>query len=244
MAKKNPSEMDFLGHLEELRWRIFKSLVTVIAFAIPCGIYWKQIFDVIMIWPLRFANPKPHLIITSPIEAVMLSVKIAIACGLVCAIPVVFYQIWRFVAPGLYKKEKVLILPTVIAASFSFILGVGFCYLILPYMLKFLAAYGGGRMDPFFRMNEYLSFLLMLSLAFGFIFELPVISFVLTRVGILTPKFLFEKGRYIVVVIFIVAAVITPPDVLSQLLMAIPLLFLYGISIGVSWLAQGKKKEK
>jgi sec-independent protein translocase protein TatC len=242
MAKK-PGEMDFLGHLEELRWRLFKSLGAVIVFAIPCGIFWKQIFDIVMIWPLRFANPKPHLIITSPIEAVMLSVKIAIAGGIVIATPVIFYQLWRFVAPGLYKKEKVLILPTVIVASFSFILGVGFCYTLLPYMLKFLASYGGGRMDPFFRMNEYLSFLIMLSLAFGFIFELPVISFVLTRVGILTPKFLFEKGRYIIVVIFIVAAVITPPDVLSQLMMAIPLMFLYGVSILVSWLAQGKKKK-
>jgi sec-independent protein translocase protein TatC len=110
-------------------------------------------------------------------------------------------------------------------------------------MLKFLAAFGQGRMEAMFRMNEYLSFLIMLSLAFGLVFQLPVISFVLTRVGLLTPKFLTKNARYIIVVIFILAAVITPPDVVSQMLMAVPLLLLYGASILVSWLALEKKKK-
>lgn len=232
--------MPFLEHLEELRWRIIKSMIAIVAAAIPCGIFWQRIFDVVMVYPLRFADPKPRLIVTSPVEAVMLSIKIAIAGGIIFAIPVVFYQIWRFVAPGLYKKEKVVILPTVIVSSISFLIGIGFCYMLLPYVVRFLARFAEGRMDAMFKMNEYLSFLIKLSLAFGIVFELPVISFVLTKIGILTPGFLISKFRYAIVIIFVLAAILTPPDILSQSLLAAPLLVLYGVSILVSFLVQEK----
>lgn len=189
-----------------------------------------------MIYPLRFADPKPRLIYTAPQEAILLSIKIAIFGGVIIGIPVVFYQLWRFVAPGLYKKEKVVVLPTVIASSVSFFLGVSFSYFMVPYIILFLSKFGAGQMDAMYKINEYLSFLIKLSLAFGLVFELPIISFVLTKLGLLTPGLLLSKFRYALVIIFIVAAVLTPPDVVSQLFLAAPLLLLYLISVLVSYL--------
>jgi sec-independent protein translocase protein TatC len=236
------AELSFLDHLEELRWRLIKGAASVIVFAIPCGIYWERIFDIVMMYPLRFTDPKPKLIVTSPIEAVMLSIKIALVGGIVAAAPIVFYQVWRFVAPGLYGHEKAIVLPAALFSTIFFLGGIAFCYAILPHVLQFLASFGGGRMDSMYRLNEYLSFLIKLCLAFGLVFELPVVSFVLTKLGIITPAFLVKNTRYAIVAIFVVAAVLTPPDVLSQILLAIPLLFLYGLSILVSYaVARGKK---
>jgi sec-independent protein translocase protein TatC len=240
---KDHEEMPFLEHLEELRWRIIKSLVAIALCAIPCGIFWEKIFDVVMIYPLRHADPQPRLIVTSPPEAILLSLKIAIAGGLILSTPVLFYQIWRFVAPGLYKHERFLIMPLVVTSVVSFLLGVGFSYLVLPYVINFLAGFGAGRMDALFKTNEYLGFLLRIILAFGLVFELPVVSFVLTKLGIITPRFLISKFRWALVIIFIVAAVLTPPDIVSQMFLAAPLLVLYGISILVSFIVAGKRKE-
>ncbi len=234
-------ELSFLDHLEELRWRLIKSAVAVVVVAIPAGIFWRTIFDVVMLYPLRLTNPRPRLIINSPVESVMFSIKIAMACGLIGSAPYVLYQIWCFVAPGLYKNEKAVILPTVFFASIFFLLGVGFCYLVLPYLLRFLASYGEGRMEAFFTLNQYLSFIIQLCLAFGVVFELPVVSYVLTRLGVITPKFMIDKGRYAIVAIFVVAAILTPPDVLSQCMLAAPLLLLYGVSILVSMAVMRKK---
>lgn len=235
-------EMSFLDHLEELRWRVIKAAVAIVACSIPCGIYWRKLFDVVMLYPLRFTDPKPHLIITSPMEAVMLSIKIAITGGILLSVPVVFYQFWRFISPGLYKNEKRMVLPAAIASSLCFLLGVSFCYLSIPYVFKFLTQYAQGRMDAMFKINEYLSFIIKLSLAFGLVFELPVVSFVLTKMGVVTPRFLIQKSKYAIVGIFIVAAILTPPDVVSQTILAVPLLVLYAISIGVSYLARRKQK--
>ncbi|MBD3345359.1 MAG: twin-arginine translocase subunit TatC [Chitinivibrionales bacterium] len=240
-VNENQGEMSFLDHLEELRWRIIKAFASVAIFAVPCGIFWRDIFDLAMIHPLRDANPRPRIIFTSPAEAIVLSIKIAIAGGIIAASPFIFYQFWKFIAPGLYKKEKVIILPTVVVSTLCFILGIGFSYYILPYVLKFLAGYGAGVLEPYFKSNEYIGFILKITLAFGAVFELPVLSFVLTKIGMMTPKFLIKNTRYAIVVMFILSAILTPPDVISQAFLVVPLLVLYGISIGVSFLAQGKK---
>ena len=233
--------MSFLDHLEELRWRIVKMALALVVTAIPCGIFWKRIFDLVMVYPLRFANPRPHLIFTSPVEAVMLSFKIAFGAGFVLAAPVIFYQLWKFIAPALFPKEKKIILPTVIASSISFLCGLVFCYLLLPYLFRILTSYAGTRLDPYFKIGDYFGFILKLSLAFGLVFELPVISFVCTRLGLITPKFLIRNSRIAIVIIFVIAAVLTPPDVFSQLAMATPLLVLYGLSILVSFFASRGK---
>lgn len=243
MLAEAKEEMSFLDHLEELRWRVIKSLVAIAALAIPCGIFWKPIFDIIMIYPLRLSNPAPHLIYTGPAEAVVLTIKIAVAGGVICASPIIFYQLWRFISPGLYKKEKVVILPVVFASTLFFLLGVVFSYMSVPFVIKFLSQFAQGKLDAYYRANEYLGFLLKLVLAFGCVFELPVLSFTLTKIGVLTPGFLVKNLRYAVVVIFIVAALLTPPDIISQLFLALPLLVLYGISILVSFVVMKRERK-
>ena len=233
--------MSFLSHLEELRWRLVKIALAIVICSIPCWIFWRQIFDIVMVYPLHFANPKPHLIFTSPVEAVLLSFKIAFGAGLVIAAPVVFYQIWKFIAPGLYLTEKKIVMPTVIASSVAFLSGILFCYFLLPFLFRILTSYAGTRLDPYFKIDEYFSFLLKLSIAFGLVFELPVVSFVLSRMGVLKSDFLVRHARIAIVIIFIVAAILTPPDIFSQFALAVPLLALYGISILVAMFA-GRKK--
>ena len=234
--------MNFLDHLEELRGRLIRSVIAVFIFAVPCFVFWRRILTVLMVYPLRYAEPKPHIIFTGPTEAVMLSMKIALVGGLIVSIPYVFYQIWAFVSPGLYGKEKKVVLPVVISSSFSFFVGLTFAYLAIPLLLKVLTRFGGGIIEPYFKASEYISFLIKMGLACGIIFEMPVVSWFLTRVGIITPKFLVDKLRHAVVIIFIVAAVITPPDVLSQFFLALPLLVIYGISILVSYLSWERPK--
>ncbi len=237
----NTEGMSFLNHLEELRWRIMKSIITVIVLAIPCGVFWKRIFDVVMIYPLHRADPVPTLIYTSPAEAIILSIKIAVAGGVILGAPVVFYQIWRFISPGLYKNEKVVVLPVVIASTLFFLFGIGFSYLTIPFVISFLSRFAAGKLDAFYRSQEYLGFLIKLAFAFGIVFELPVISYVLTKLGMLTPRILITKIKYAVVIIFILAAFLTPPDIVSQMFLALPLLLLYGVSILVSFCVMEKK---
>jgi sec-independent protein translocase protein TatC len=232
--------MSFFSHLEELRWRLVKIALAIVICFIPSWIFWRQIFDVVMVYPLQFADPKPHLIFTSPVEAVLMSFKIAFGAGFVLAAPVVFYQIWKFIAPGLYLTEKKIVMPTVVASTVAFLSGILFCYFLLPFLFKVLTSYAGSRLDPFFKIDEYFSFLLKLSIAFGLVFELPVVSFVLARIGALKAKFLIRHSRIAIVIIFVIAAILTPPDIFSQMALAVPLLALYGISILVAQFA-GRK---
>jgi sec-independent protein translocase protein TatC len=230
-VKSAAGEMSFLDHLEELRWRLVKIAVAVILTSIPCGIFWKRLFDIVMVYPLSLANPKPHLIFTTPVEAVIVSFKIAVGGGVILSAPIIFYQIWRFVAPGLYAREKKIVLPTVFLASISFVAGILFCYFMLPLVLKFLTNYAAYRLDPFFKVNDYFGFLFKLSLAFGVVFELPVVSFILARLGIINVSFLLKHWRIAIVSIAVIAAILSPPDAFSMMVLAIPLLLLYGISI-------------
>jgi sec-independent protein translocase protein TatC len=241
--QKQPETMAFLDHLEELRWRLIKAAIAVIIFAIPCGIYWQQIIDIVMIYPIHNITPQPQLVYTNPTATVVLSMKIAIFGGIIFAAPVLFYQLWRFIAPGLYKNEKQIVLPSVVVSTLCFLCGILFCYLTLPLVLKFLTAFAADKLQAMYKIDEYFSFLLKLSLAFGVVFELPVISFILARMGLITGKFLVKNIKYAVVIIFIVAAVLTPPDILSQTVLAVPLLFLYGISIIVAYMSQKKKGD-
>jgi sec-independent protein translocase protein TatC len=244
LRKKRKTDSDegvsFLDHLEELRGRLVKCIVAVLVASIPCFIYWRKIFDVILLYPLKFTNPRPHLIFTAPAEAVMLSVQIAFVCGVVAVSPLLFYQVWRFVSPGLYKTEKRVVLPVVIATTFSFFCGLAFSYVMIPMLIKVLSTFGQGVLEPYFKAKEYIGFVLKMSLACGLIFELPVVSYVLTKMGLLTPGFLVGKIRHAIVLSFVLAAIITPPDMFSQIVMAVPLLVLYGVSILVSYLTVEK----
>ena len=240
--KTNPNEKPLVAHLEELRWTLIRCFCAVFICAIPCGIFWRNIFDFIAVWPLRLSDPVPQLIFTAPTDAIFFIIKIALICGTVMAAPFIFQQIWSFVAPGLYKKEKAAVLPVVIASTFCFLAGIGFCYFFLPMFLRFLIGFAGGLIDPLFRVNEYFGFLIRMCLIFGLAFELPVVAFVLSRMGVIDHRFLIRYFRHAIVIIFIAAAVLTPtPDAFTQIVFGLPLVVLYGLSIFISYITSCKQ---
>jgi len=231
--------MPLTAHLEELRWRIVRALLALgLAFGV-CYYFAERLF-VFLIRPLAALRPDQALVIgTGVTEAFFTKLKVSFIAALFAASPIIFFQAWRFVAPGLYESEKRLAVPFAVAASFFFVLGASFCYwLVFPVGFRFfLAEYQSISVAPQIRISEYLTFASRMLLAFGITFELPVVTFFLARVGVVTHRTLLGTWRYATVVIFIVAAVLTPgPDVASQLLMATPLLVLYWLSIGVAWL--------
>jgi len=182
----------------------------------------------------------------APTEAFFAKLKVAFIAAIFAASPVVFYQLWQFVAPGLYQNEKRYVIPFVLFASLFFLLGAGFCYqVVLPIAYAFfLDEYKTIGVQATLRISEYFSFTSRMLLAFGVTFELPVLAFFFARVGLITHRTLLDFFRYSVVGIFIVAAVLTPgPDVASQLLLAGPLLLLYLVSIGVAY-AFGTKRDE
>lgn len=233
--------MPFLEHLEELRWRIIKALIAVVVCGGGVYAFWKWIFENILAYPLHKFEPKPQLIFTGPSEAFMASIKIALFGGLFLASPFVLYQIWRFVAPGLFKRERRHALLMVFLSALCFLLGIGFSFLATPHTLRFLSNFRTESLSPYFAVNSYLGFILKLTLAFGVVFQLPAASFVLTRVGMITHRTLLDFWRMAVVVVFVMAAFITPPDIISQSMMAVPLLVLYFISVGIARIS-GRKE--
>jgi sec-independent protein translocase protein TatC len=232
--------MPLTAHLEELRWRIIRALLALgLAFGV-C--YWfAEALFAFLVRPLAALRPEQALVIgTGVTEAFFTKLKVSFIAALFLASPIIFFQAWRFVAPGLYESEKRLALPFALAASLFFVVGASFCYwLVFPVGFRFfLAEYESISVSPAIRISEYLTFASRMLLAFGVTFELPVVTFFLARVGVVTHRTLLHTWRYATVVIFIVAAVLTPgPDVASQLLMATPLLVLYWLSVGVAWLA-------
>lgn len=227
-------EMGILDHIRELRKRLVISVIAIVILSIVAYSFSEIIFG----WlcsPFFTAFPGDMLIGTGPAEAFVLKVKVACFGGLVLACPVIFHQLWLFVAPGLYENERRMVMPFVVSASALLLLGVIFCYyLVLPFAFDFFRAqYQSIGLTPAIRLSEHLATTIWSLLAFGLVFEMPMVAFFLGRAGIIDHTTLLRGGRYAIVTIFIVAAVFTPPDVLSQFLMAGPLLLLYAISIAV-----------
>ncbi|NOZ61517.1 MAG: twin-arginine translocase subunit TatC [Calditrichaeota bacterium] len=234
--------MPFLDHLEELRQRLLKSLLSVILLSIGSYFVSHEIMQILL-------HPYPRnekLIFLAPTEGFIVHIKIALFAGILLSLPVIFYQLWQFVSPGLYKKEKKYIPVFVFVSVFFFAVGALFCYfIIIPYGLNFLLSFGSDQLQPTIRIQDYLKFVTLLIIVFGTIFELPLLAYFLTRLGILTPDFLRSKRRYGIVLIFFVAAILTPPDVFTQVCLALPLILLYEISIWVSkFVYRKQEKEK
>ena len=237
--------MPLTAHLDELRWRLIKCLLAVGVAFVPCYGYFADDLILLLTRPLRRINPDlPMLIGTGLAEAFVSKVKVSFIAGLFLASPVVLYQTWRFVAPGLYKNEKGFIVPFVLFGSLFFVGGAGFCYVaVLPVAYGFLVGqFSDVAVEPALRISEYLTFTSRLMLAFAITFEMPVLTFFLARTGLVDHKVLLRFARYAVVVIFIVAAILTPPDVVSQILLAAPLLVLYAVSVGVAYMVHRKAK--
>jgi sec-independent protein translocase protein TatC len=238
MGPESDVRMPLTAHLEELRTRLIRAIGATAAGGLVAWLGIERLVT-FLLEPLKTLRPDEHLIIgTGVTEAFFTKLKVAVIAGVFLASPIIFYQAWRFVAPGLYDREKRVALPFSIAASAFFIAGAAFCYwLVFPVAFSFfLQEFESIDIAAQIRVSEYLSFSSRMLLAFGVTFELPVVTFFLARLGVLTHRTLIAWWRYAIVVIFVVAAVLTPgPDVASQMMMAAPLLVLYGLSIGVAY---------
>jgi sec-independent protein translocase protein TatC len=227
------TEMGLFEHLGELRQRIIVAFISVLICAIIAYSFSSKVLD--LLFEPFFANfDRGMLIGTGPAEAFILKLKVAFFCGIILSCPVLFLQVWLFIAPGLYDNEKRLVIPFVFFTSFLFLLGISFCYeFVLPVAFEFFKQQYDSiaKVTPAIRVEEHLSLMLQALIGFGLVFEMPVIAFFLGRVGIIDHKMMISGFRYAVVLIFVIAAILTPPDVLSQFLMAIPLVGLYGLSI-------------
>jgi len=240
MSSNNES-MPFLDHLEELRWRLIKSIASVLIGAVISFYFIDQIIE-FLVKPTEALKNSMDLQVLKVQGMFMIKWSIALFGGIIISIPVLTFQIWKFVAPGLYIDEKKYIIPLITFTFLSFLCGLIFAYMIvIPFSLSFFTSVGFEGIQNNFSINYYFSFITWLMIGSGLIFELPVIVFILSVIGLLTPAFMRHYRRYAIVIILVLSAFITPPDPVSLVLMSIPLLALYEVSIGVSWLVNRKK---
>lgn len=242
----NDDRMPFMQHLEELRKRLITSAIAIGVGFLASYAFKEQIFEILM-QPWIKAMPKGHeakLIYTAPHEAFFTYMKVSFIAGTGLAVPVILYQVWRFIAPGLYENEKRYLLPIVFFSSLFFLGGAMFGYFfVFPVGFQFFASFASDYITPMVSTKEFLTFSVRLLLAFGFVFELPIFAFFLARLGLISAQFLRRQRKIAIVLIFIIAGVLTPgPDVFSQLLMAGPLLILYELSVLICHMF-GKKPQ-
>ena len=242
MESENRSPL--LSRLGEIRKRLVRAAIAVgIGFAVAYG-FSEKLFG-ILAYPLKVnMAPGDRLVYTGLPEMFFVYIKTAMVAGLLLSAPYVFYQIYLLVAPGFYQKQKKSVILFVLCSTVLFVGGSLFGYFVVfPYGFKFFLAFSNDSLRALPSVKQYFSLAVKLLLAFGFVFELPVAAFFLSRMGVLTAEFLKEKRRYAILLIFIIAAVLTPPDVISQFLMAIPLVVLYEFSILIAKIAGKKRKE-
>jgi sec-independent protein translocase protein TatC len=255
-------KMPLTEHLGELRKRIVISLIALLVIFVISFNY-SEVFIKLIMFPLKYnldfsvkdmyvgfvpqdklQNTK--LVFLAPAEAFWINIKIAFVVGLIFTLPVIFFQFWKFISPGLLPREKKYVFPFIFTATGLFLFGAAFCFIIvLPFAMGFLLTYKvGDFLMPMLSVGQYVDFCLKFILAFGAIFELPVVIIFLTKLGIVTPKTLARNRKYAVLVAFIIAALLTPtPDAFNQTLMAVPIILLYEIGIWISPLFSKKGHE-
>ncbi len=236
-------KMSLTDHLVELRKRLTRALIAVGIGFFACYYFKELIFDIIT-RPLTAALPKnSYLIYTGLTEAFFVYMKLAFFASIIITSPFILYQIWKFISPGLMPNEKKYVIPFVISSSLLFISGILFGYFIaLPPAFEFFVSFNNKYLQAMISFSDYLSLFVTFLLGFGLSFELPVFIFFLAKLGIVNAQMLSKQRRYAVLVIFIAAAILTPsPDALSQVLMAVPLMFLYEVSIFVARFVEKKK---
>lgn len=230
-------------HLSELRDRLIKSAYAIVATSILAWNFSEPILE----WierPVKAFIPGGKLVYLGPTDAFMAHIKIAITAGIVLACPVWLYQVWRFVAPGLYAKERRYTAVFICSGTSLFVIGVLFAYyLVLPTGLKFLLQFGSESSAPMITLPEYLSFFNTMILVFGASFELPLVLVILGVIGLIDQRFLREKRRYAIVLLAVLSAIITPPDVMSMLMLLVPMMALYEISILLVGITARKRVE-
>ena len=268
MAKKKDNEMSFLEHLEELRWHIIKSLVSIFVVAIVAFIFKDILFNKILLAPKspEFITYRlfckvaeivkiPRLCIqTVPMELISIKmsgqfsmhIMVAFVAGFIVAFPYVFYQFWRFIVPALYPKEKSVARGAVTISSLLFLLGVAFGYFIItPLTIQFFSSYSvSDEVTNQINLISFVSTNASVLLSCGVIFELPILIYFLSKIGLITPKFLKKYRKHAIVLIILAAAVITPPDIFSQLVVSLPLIILYEVGIVISRRIEKRRKKQ
>lgn len=242
--------MPFLAHLVELRDRVRKAAMFFIAATILCWIKADAIFTwlkepLFRVWDVKRLG-EPNLVFGKLTEPFWVSMSIAMWAGIFAASPFIFYQLWKFIAPGLYKRERRIGIAFAATSAFFFIAGAAFCYFfVLDGLYGFLVGYGNKDLKPMILMQDYLDLTRDMMLAFGAVFELPLLIYFLALVGMVTHRGLWKFNRWFIVIAFIVGAILTPsPDVVSQILMATPMIVLYNLSIIAAWRITKKREAK
>jgi len=232
-------------HLAELRKRLAISVGTVFILFFVMFAFWEPILSW-MITPLKEVLPEgSNVIFTKVQEPFFTALKVAFFTGFIASLPVIFWQLWLFVAPGLYEKEKKMVIPFVTGATVMFLMGSSFCYyVVIPFGFDFLINFGAQLFTALPSIGEYVSFFTKLLLGFGLAFELPVVTFFLAAMGLVTDQTLIGFFRYALVLIFLLSALLTPPDLLTQFLMAGPMILLYGVSILIAKKINPAKAEE
>ncbi|MCG8326236.1 MAG: twin-arginine translocase subunit TatC [Chitinophagales bacterium] len=261
-------EMSFLEHLEELRWHIIRSLIAIISMGIILFLFQRWMFDVVIFGPTRddffsykvicqlsnniglgdmmcFTPPDFAKIAIGFGEPFIMSIKVSFVMGFILAFPFVLWEFWKFVKPGLYDKEKKAARGMVAICSILFLLGVLFGYFIIaPFAVNFLAGYSIPGVQNTPTMSSFINYMIMFTAPAGLIFELPVIVYFLSKVGLVTPEGMKKYRRHSIIGVLLLAALITPPDVVTQFLIGIPLYILYEVSILVSARVQKQEEEE
>jgi sec-independent protein translocase protein TatC len=237
-------EMPFLDHLDEFRTRIIRALLGIVIGAGLCLIFSKTLLNVLL-WPTTRVNLPLDIQVLKVQGMFIVTLEIAFFGGIVVSLPWIIYQFWMFVAPGLYIHERRYVPRIIISATTLFLLGVAFAYfLIIPFALNFFLGLAPTTIKTNIAIDFYISFVIRLLVVFGIVFQLPILSFFLSRMGILKPEHMRKYRRHAIVVIFIMAAIFTPPDPFTQIMLAIPLILLYEFSILISSWVQRRKREK
>ncbi|MBA2879741.1 sec-independent protein translocase protein TatC [Desulfosalsimonas propionicica] len=219
-------------HLEELRDRLIRCFIAIFAGFVIAYVFKERLFQILTRPLIRVMEQGDTLIFTGIPEAFFTYLKVSLLAGLMLAAPVVIYQFWMFLAPGLYKEERRLMIPIVFVSAFFFIGGALFGYfLVFPFGFKFLLGFASETIRPLPSMREYLSFSAKLLLAFGFVFELPIVITFMARLGLVNVPFLKKNRKYALLIFFAGSALLTPPDVVTQIMLAAPMMVLYEISI-------------
>jgi sec-independent protein translocase protein TatC len=269
MAQKNLGEMSFLDHLEELRWLLVRSTIAILVMACVTYFFSGYLFDTIIFGPTRptfftytylcdlshqlgyaesiCITEMPFIIQNTTMEGqVNIFVWICLLAGFIFSFPFILWEVWKFIGPALYEKEKKNALTFIFSSSLLFFLGVLFGYfVVIPMSVNFVATFTvSDVVKNQFTLDSYISMVKTSILAGGLFFELPIIIYFLTKLGLVTPEFLRKYWKYAVVIILIVAAIVTPPDVVSQTIVAIPMLIIYEVSILISKIVMLNKKKE
>ncbi len=244
----SPDKQPFLSHLEELRRRLI-ACVAVVGVGFAVAYFFKERLFHVLVAPIAPAlSEDGHLIFTAPAEMFLTQLKVALIGGVLLATPFIFYELWMFVAPGLYQKEKRTVVPLVIYSTILFAVGAFFAYsVVLPIAFKFLLGFesqgnsAGTPVRALISVKQGFGFSLRMLIAFGIAFQLPIVIFFLAKMGVVSPATLKKKRSYAILLTFVFGAILTPPDIFSQCLLAVPLMILYEIGIFVAVLASKKE---